>query len=117
MEEILKNVQNDFPLNAPNRINNLWSEFCSQRVWKTNNFTFHHGINCMSQRKVKEWVEKFKGGQTTVINDVKSWGPLTVYVEVNERTVQHMCYSHRISTEETASDMSITHEKKNRKNS
>jgi len=48
----------------PKDNNNVWSD-CSGHSVKTSELngimTIQYGSNCMSQRKVYEWVERFKG--------------------------------------------------------
>jgi hypothetical protein len=65
--------------------------------------TVQYGDNCMSPRKVYEWVENFEGGRTIVDGDARPGRPSAVTrVKVKEQV------------EESARAVDISHGKKRR---
>jgi hypothetical protein len=73
--------------NSPN--NNLWFDFCHQRVWKLVKFTeecpkIQQGDNCMNQRKLCEWMERFKVGRTNIDKERARTPSTVTYVAVKE---------------------------------
>jgi hypothetical protein len=49
-----------------------------------------HGDNGMSQRKVHEWVERFKGGRTSVDNERSGWPSTVTCFEVKQQIDQRI---------------------------
>jgi hypothetical protein len=49
--------------------------------------TLHYGDNRMSQMKVYEWLEKFKGRQASVDNARSERSSTAIYVEVRSRSI------------------------------
>jgi hypothetical protein len=78
--------------------------------------TVQYGDNCLVRTKVYEYVERFEGGRTSVV-DAGCGRPSTVTcVEVKHQIDRRIRDNRRISTDKTISEMSISHGKKQYKN-
>jgi hypothetical protein len=63
--------------------------------------TVRYGDNCVSQRKVYGWVERFKGGLMSVDGDARcGWPSNVTHVEVMEQIYQRIQDNRIISIDE-----------------
>jgi hypothetical protein len=99
----------------PLKNSDLWSKFGSQRLWKLvknyRRMTVQYGGYCTSQRKFTNVCEDWQEGRHTIV-DARSGPPSAVTcVEIKKQISQRIRRSHRIGTDETASETSISHGK------
>uniref|UniRef100_A0A7M4EMQ5 Mos1 transposase HTH domain-containing protein n=1 Tax=Crocodylus porosus TaxID=8502 RepID=A0A7M4EMQ5_CROPO len=68
-----------------------------------------YGENCLAQRKVYEWVEKFKHGRTSVVDEPRTGRPNTATTEDNIAKVDAAVHaSKRVSIPELVAEVGVS---------
>ena len=87
----------------------LWSEGVSGTEIHRR-LLVQYGNNCLPQRSVYEWIEKFKNGRTSVTQNEGAGRPVTATNEENiERSREMILSDRRITVDDVANRLQISH--------